>query len=129
MAGVLIYQKPKDENKRWTEQYIPNFTDYGILERHTQLDSTLGLLDMEVKSYERARLFSWIFFPSWIGLTAIQAFCYIMYNDKFHPLAKILGNSNQNNLSYLQFARWRIIYVWNKVLNTYCKIPKTCSFG
>ena len=31
-------------------------------------------------TYERARLFSWIFFPSWIGLTAIQAFFYIMYH-------------------------------------------------
>ena len=81
------------------------FTDHGILERHTQLENTLGVLDMEVQSFERMQLFSWIFFPTWFALTAIQAFCFIMYNDQFHPLAKILAKSEHNNLSYLQFAR------------------------
>ena len=80
-------------------------TDYGILERHNQLDDTLGVLEMETKSFEDAKLFSWIFFPTWFALTAIQAFCFIMYNDQFHPLAKILAKSEHNNLSYLQFAR------------------------
>ncbi len=82
-----------------------NSIDYGILERHIELEDTIGVLDMETKSYKRAQLLSWILFPTWIGLAAIQAFCYIMYNDKFHPLAKILDGSEHNNLSYLQFAR------------------------
>ena len=80
-------------------------TDYGILERHNQLDDTLGVLDMETKSFERAKLFSWIFFPTWIVLSGIQVFCYTMYNDIFHPLAKIVDDSQRNNLSYLQVPR------------------------
>ena len=69
------------------------------------MEDSIGVLDMEIKSFERAQLLSWILFPTWIGLTAIQAFCFAMYNDKFHPLAKILDGSEHNNLSYLQFAR------------------------
>ena len=67
-----------------------NVTDYGILERHNHLDSTIGLLEMEIESFERARLFSWIFFPLWIILTIVQVGCFILYNGRFHPLAKIL---------------------------------------
>ena len=87
------------------DSQVQFFPDYGILERHTQLNNTIGALDMETKSFERAHFFAWIFFPTWIGLTAIQAFCFTMYNDKFHPLAKILDGSEHSNLSYLQFAR------------------------
>ena len=60
---------------------------------------------MEIEAFEQAKLYSWIFFPAWIALTAIQIFCYNMYNDKFHPLSKIVEESDHKNLSYLQFAR------------------------
>ena len=76
--------------------YFANITpcchiiDYGILERHSQLDATIGHLEMEIEAFERARLFSWIFFPLWIVLTIIQIVCFMLYNGRFHPLAKIL---------------------------------------
>ena len=91
-----------------TKQYIYScylLPDYGILERHTQLDDTLGVLDMETKSFEHVKLWSWIFFPSWIALTGIQIFCYTMYNDTFHPLAKIVDDTQRNTLNYLQDPR------------------------
>ena len=66
------------------------FTDYGIRDRHMQLEATIGVLDMEIESFERAKLFSWIFFPSWILLTIVQAFCFVISNGKFHPLVDIL---------------------------------------
>ena len=45
---------------------------------------------MEIESFERARLFSWIFYPLWVVLTIVQVGCFILYNGRFHPLAKIL---------------------------------------
>ena len=45
---------------------------------------------MEIEAFEQARLFSWIFFPLWIVLTIIQIVCFMLYNGRFHPLAKIL---------------------------------------
>ena len=91
-----------------TKQHIYScyhLPDYGVLERYTQLDDTLGVLDMETKSFERVKLWSWIFFPSWIALTGIQIFCYTMYNDTFHPLAKIVDDTQRNTLNYLQDPR------------------------
>ena len=49
-----------------------------------QLEATIGVLDMEIESFERAKLFSWIFFPTWILLTIIQAFCFVLSNGRFH---------------------------------------------
>ena len=72
------------------------FTDPRILERHMQLDDTIGVLDMEIKSLELAQLFSWIFFPIWIVLTLMQGFCFFMFNDKLHSLSKILDESDPN---------------------------------
>ena len=72
------------------------FTDPRILERHKQLDDTIGVLDMEIKSLELAQLFSWIFFPIWIVLTLMQGFCFFMFNDKLHSLSKILDESDPN---------------------------------
>ena len=63
-----------------------------ILERHNELDATIGFLKMEEESLERAFLFSWIFFPSWIILTVVQGLCFVLYNGRFHPLAKILDD-------------------------------------
>ena len=68
--------------------------DYGILERHNQLDNTIGVLDMEMESYEKSKLMAWIFYPTWILLTIMQAVCFVLYNGKFHPLSKILDGHN-----------------------------------
>ena len=70
------------------------FLDYGILERHSHLDNTIGVLDMEMESYERSKLMAWIFYPTWILLTILQAVCFILYNGKFHPLSTILDGCN-----------------------------------
>ena len=66
------------------------FTDYGVLERHTQVDTLLGALEMEKEAFQKAQLFSWIFFPIWIIMAIIQAVCFVLSNGQFHPLAKIL---------------------------------------
>ena len=62
-----------------------------------QLDDTIGVLDMEIKSLELAHIFSWIFFPIWIVSTLMQAFCFFMFNDKLHSLAKILDESDHSD--------------------------------
>ena len=67
-----------------------SFLDYGILERHSQLDDTIGVLDMEMESYEKSKLMAWIFYPTWILLTLVQSICFILYNGRFHPLSNIL---------------------------------------
>ena len=65
-------------------------TDFGVLERHTQVDSILGALGIEKESFQISKLFSWIFFPIWIMLAIIQAICFLLSNGRFHPLAKLL---------------------------------------
>ena len=72
------------------------FLDYGVLARHRQLDDTIGVLDMEMESYEKSKLMAWIFYPTWILLTIIQAICFILYNGRFHPLSKILDEQTDN---------------------------------
>ena len=68
-----------------------------VLERHNDLDAIIGVLDIELESLERSFLFSWIFFPTWILLTVVQAVCFILYNGRFHPLAKILDVCDESN--------------------------------
>ena len=65
-------------------------TDYGVLERHTQVDSILGALHIEKKSFQTAQMFSWIFFPIWIIFAIVQTICFLFSNGTFHPLSKIL---------------------------------------
>ena len=69
---------------------LVSFPDNRILERHIELEKTIGVLDMEVESYELSKLMAWVFYPTWILLTIVQAICFILYNGKFHPLSKIL---------------------------------------
>ena len=66
------------------------FADYGVLERHSQVDTILGALEMEKEAFQKAQLFSWVFFPIWIIMAIIQAICFVLSNGRFHPLAKIL---------------------------------------
>jgi hypothetical protein len=92
--------------------------DQGILERHDQLESTIGSLDMELESLGRARIFSWVFFPTWIFLAIIQAICFLLGNEKFHPLAEILEGfvDDDNNKGML----W---YLWkNNIAQKTCLI-------
>ncbi len=65
-------------------------SDYGVLERHTQVDGILGALDIENESFQKSQIFSWIFFIIWIILAIVQAICFSLSNGRFHPLAKIL---------------------------------------
>ena len=65
------------------------FTDYGVLERHTQVDAILGALEMEKEAFQKAQS-AWIFFPIWIIMAIVQAVCFVLSNGQFHPLAKIL---------------------------------------
>ena len=70
--------------------WLTSFPDYRILERHIELEGTIGVLEMEVESYELSKLMAWVFYPSWILLTIVQAICFVLYNGKFHTLSKIL---------------------------------------
>ena len=69
---------------------LASFPDNRILERHMKLEETIGVLDMEVESYELSKLMAWVFYPMWILLTIVQSICFILFNGKFHPLSKIL---------------------------------------
>ena len=68
-------------------------------------NSITGVLDMEIEAYHKIQLFSWIFFPTFIGLAVLQFFFFFLYNGPLHPSAKILdgvdntskGRSNVKN--------------------------------
>ena len=68
-----------------------------MLERQNQVEITVGALDMENEAFQKAQLFSWIFFPIWILLAIMQAVCFLLSNGKLHPLAKILEACNDGN--------------------------------
>ena len=60
------------------------------------MEATIGVLPMETESYERAKLFSWLFYPILIVLALLQAVSFILYNGPMHPLAKILDGTVDN---------------------------------
>jgi hypothetical protein len=73
-------------------------SDHNISERHNFLEtSIIGVLDLEIESYQMARLFSWVFFPIFIALAIVQYISFYLYSGRFHPMAKILdGNDNSS---------------------------------
>ena len=73
------------------------FTDYGVFERHSQVDTILGALEMEKEAFQKAQLFSWVFFPIWIIMAIVQAVCFVLSNGRFHPLAKILEDCDDSD--------------------------------
>ena len=75
-----------------------------IKERHSQLDATIGFLESEVESLERAQLFAWLFFPTWIFMAILQAISFMLYNGRFHPLAKILDGCNVEESNDIYFS-------------------------
>ena len=68
-----------------------------MLERHNQVETTVGALDMEKEALQKAQLFSYIFFPIWILFAIIQVVCFLLSNGKLHPLAKILEACDGSN--------------------------------
>ena len=77
-----------------TKINIIPFIDYGVLKRHNQVDSILGALEIEKESFQKAQLFSWVFFPIWILLALVQLVCFVLSNGRFHPLTTILEACN-----------------------------------
>ena len=72
------------------------FIDHGILERHKQLDATIGALEIEMNSLHMSQMFAWIFYPIWMVLAFLQGICFVLSNGRFHPLAIILrGRENK----------------------------------
>ena len=73
-------------------------SDHNISERHKLLETSItGVLDLEIESYERARMFSWIFFPIFIALAIMQYTSFYLYSGKFHPMAKILNGKDNSS--------------------------------
>ena len=66
------------------------------------MDNILGALNIENEAFQKAQLFSWVFFPTWIILAIVQAVCFVLSNGRFHPLTKILeGCDNSDEGKYL----------------------------
>ena len=80
-----------------TQIKLSFFADYGVLERHIQVDTILGSLEMEKEAFQQAQIFSWIFFPLWIIMAIVQAVCFVLSNGRFHPLAKILEDCDASD--------------------------------
>ena len=79
-------------------------TDMTIKERHNQLDATIGFLESEMESLERAQLFAWVFFPTWIFMAILQAISFMLYNGRFHPLARILDGCSDEESNDIYFS-------------------------
>ena len=68
-----------------------------MLERHVLLEATSGTLDIENESLKTSQLFSWLFFVMIIVVTIIQITSFFIYNGPYHPFAKILKGTNDND--------------------------------
>ena len=102
------------------------FTDQNILDRHNHLNATVGFLQMEKDSLRTAYYFSWIFFPIWIILTIVQIVCFILYNGRLHPLARIINESKVDDTGKSKY--WIYLhYLWHKsklkyLYKFYCRL-------
>ena len=112
---------------------LASFPDYRILERHLNLEKTIGVLDMEVESYELSKLMAWVFYPTWILLTIVQTICFILYNGKFHPLSKILDGCevqrkgiSELGLYFRLFVTFKQLTLLKKLTSVHCK-PIPCN--
>ena len=75
-----------------------------IKERHNQLNATIGFLESETESLERAQLFAWVFFPTWIFMAILQAISFMLYDGIFHPLVKILDGCKVEESNEIYFS-------------------------
>ena len=71
--------------------------------RHNQLNEYLGVLDIEQESHDRSQLLSWVFIPTWVGMSIIQTACFTLANGKFHPLAAILKGCDESDQGTYKF--------------------------
>ena len=71
-------------------------------------NSIAGVLEMEIEAYHKVQLFSWIFFPIFIGFALLQLFFFFLYNGPLHPLAKILDGVDNTSKGNLILPRLRI---------------------
>ena len=72
--------------------------DQSILERHNLLETSIaGVLDIEIDAYQQSWLFSFVFFPTFIGLAMIQYLAFFLYNGRFHPIARILDGTDEDS--------------------------------
>ena len=53
-------------------------------------------MDIEDESYERSKLFSWLFFVVISVLTIVQILTFLLYNDPYHPMARILKGTDNS---------------------------------
>jgi hypothetical protein len=84
-----------------------------ISERHDFLkNSIIGVLGMEVESYDRIQLITYLIPPIFITLAVLQYLFFYLYNGPLHPSAKILdGIDNTSKYGHPGRAWVRSYYV------------------
>ena len=58
---------------------------------------------MENEAYNRAWIFSWVFFFVTIVCSLWQYVCFHLYNQKYHPMAVILDESRQRGTNTIKW--------------------------
>ena len=57
---------------------------------------SIGTLEMENRAYDKAWIFSWIFYTIIIQCSLLQYACFVLYNEKYHPMAMIVEEFFKN---------------------------------
>ena len=57
---------------------------------------SIGTLEMENRAYDKACIFSWIFYTIIIQCSLLQYACFVLYNEKYHPMAMIVAEFFKN---------------------------------
>ena len=60
------------------------------------LESTIDALDLEHESYNMSKLFTWVFYLTFIILTLLQVASFCLYNSVFHPFSIILDGADDD---------------------------------
>ena len=98
-----------------------------ISERHYFLkNSIFGVLGMEIESYDRIQLMTYLIPPIFITLAVLQYLFFFLYNGPLHPSAKILDGIDNTSKDGHPGSAWvRSIHVISQ--NSWSILPHRCK--
>ena len=69
--------------------------------RHNFLVETIGTLPLEDQAYNQAWISTWLFPLLTLVFSALQYLCFHFYNERYHPMARILEEYRTEGKLYI----------------------------
>ena len=71
--------------------------------RHNFLGETIGTLPMEDEAYNQAWISTWLFPLLTLVFSALQYLFFYLYNERYHPMARILEEYKIEGKLYAEY--------------------------